>query len=74
MSQGISPVTGVIDESQVIIDFGQHEGKSIREISDIDPSFYSSLAQEKSSGVYAIRKQRDETFRLYLNPLAQLDQ
>ena len=69
-----SPITGVIDESNVIIDFGKHEGKTVREVSELDPEFYSSLADEKGEGVYAIRRHRDKTFRLYLNPLAQMDQ
>ncbi len=73
MSQYSSPVTGVIDESKVILDFGKHEGKSISEISKLDPDFYESLVDDKGEGVYAIRRNRDKTFRLYLNPLAQMD-
>ena len=73
MSQIQSPVTGIIDEAKVILDFGKHEGKSVREILDLDPEFYSSLVDEKGEGVYAIRRHRDKTFRLYLNPLAQMD-
>jgi hypothetical protein len=75
MSQAsYSPVTGIIDEANVIIDFGKHEGKSVKEVSGVDPDFYSSLVDEKGEGVYAIRRHRDKTFRLYLNPLAQMDQ
>ena len=74
MSQANSPITGIIDESQVIIDFGKYEGKSVKEIADADPEFYSSLVNEKGEGVYAIRRHRDKSFRLYLNPLAQMDQ
>ena len=69
-----SPITGIIDESQVIIDFGKYEGRSVKEIADVDPDFYSSLVNEKGEGVYAIRRHRDKSFRLYLNPLAQMDQ
>ena len=69
-----SPVTGIIDESNVIIDFGKYEGKSVKEIFDADPEFYILLADEKAEGVYAIRRHRDKSFRLYLNPLAQMDQ
>jgi len=74
MSQSQSPITGIIDESIVILDFGKHEGKSIKEISELDPEFYSVLVDEKGEGIYAIRRHRDKTFRLYLNPLAQMDQ
>ncbi len=75
MSQNqISPITGIIDESEVIIDFGRHEGVTVKELSRRDPEFYASLAGEKGEGVFAIRRHRDKTFRLYLNPLAQMDQ
>ena len=73
MSQHHSPVTGIIDESAVILDFGKYEGKSVKEIAQLDPEFYTSLVDEKGEGVYAIRRHRDKTFRLYLNPLAQMD-
>ena len=75
MSQNqMSPVTGIIDESMVIIDFGKHEGITVKELQAVDPGFYASLAGEKGEGVFAIRRHRDKTFRLYLNPLAQMDQ
>jgi hypothetical protein len=75
MSQSTnSPITGIIDESNVILDFGKHEGRSVKEIAELDPDFYDSLADDKGEGVYAIRRHRDKTFRLYLNPLAQMDQ
>ena len=73
MSQSHSPVTGIIDESIVILDFGKYEGKSVKEVSSTDPEFYTTLADDKGEGVYAIRRHRDKTFRLYLNPLAQMD-
>lgn len=66
-------MTGVIEESQVIIDFGKHEGKSVQQIAELDPGFYSRLAQEKENGVFAIRRHRDKTFRLYINPLSNID-
>ncbi len=75
MSQNqMSPITGIIDESQVIIDFGKHEGITVQELQVVDPAFYSTLAGDKGEGVFAIRRHRDKTFRLYLNPLAQMDQ
>lgn len=66
-------MTGVIEENLVIIDFGKHEGKSVQEIAEADPSFYQRLAQEKDNGIFAIRRHRDKTFRLYINPLSNID-
>ena len=68
-----SPVTGIIDENLVIIDFGKYEGKSVQEIAELDPTFYGKLATEKENGVFAIRRHRDKTFRLYINPLSNMD-
>ena len=73
-SRSPSPITGVIDEANVLIDFGKYEGKTVHELATLDPEFYSSLANEKGEGMFAIRRHRDKTFRLYLNPLAQMDQ
>jgi broad specificity phosphatase PhoE len=73
MSNHGSPVTGIIDERLVIIDFGKYEGKSVQEIADLDPIFYEKLATEKENGVFAIRRHRDKTFRLYINPLSNID-
>lgn len=68
-----SPVTGIIDEKLVIIDFGKYEGKSVSEVADLDPPFYDRLVTEKESGIFAIRRHRDKTFRLYINPLSNMD-
>ncbi len=68
-----SPITGVIDESNVIIDFGKYEGRTVKELAYLDPVLYAALASEKNDGSVSIRRHRDKTFRLYLNPLAQLD-
>jgi broad specificity phosphatase PhoE len=73
MSASGSPVTGVIDEGLVVIDFGKHEGRTVEQIADLDPSFYERLASEKESGVFAIRRHKDKTFRLYINPLSNID-
>lgn len=74
MALAQSPITGVIDESLVYIDFGKHEGKSIKDIQDLDPEFYTKLSAEKDRGTFAIRRHRDKTFRLYMNPLSSMDQ
>ncbi len=73
MSQAPSPVTGIIDEREVFIDFGKYEGKSVQQIAEIDQEFYNRLASEKENGSFAIRRGRDKTFRLYINPLSQID-
>lgn len=73
MSSNASPVTGIIDEQLVIVDFGKYEGKTVQEIAELDPLFYDKLASEKENGVFAIRRQRDKTFRLYVNPLSNMD-
>jgi broad specificity phosphatase PhoE len=73
MSSQSSPVTGIIDEELVIIDFGKYEGKSVQEVADLDPPFYERLAAEKESGSFAIRRHRDKSFRLYINPLSNID-
>lgn len=73
MSATTSPVTGIIDESLVIIDFGKYEGKSVHEIAELDPPFYEKLVHEKANGIFAIRRHRDKSFRLYINPLSNID-
>ena len=61
-----SPLTGIIEEEKVIIDFGEHEGKSIFEISDTHPDFYQYLLTIKEKGEFMIRRAKDKSFRLYL--------
>jgi hypothetical protein len=68
-----SPVTGIIDESLVILDFGKYEGKSVEQVAELDREFYDKLASEKENGVFAIRRHRDKTFRLYVNPLSNVE-
>ncbi len=64
-----SPLTGVIEETDVIIDFGEYEGRRVSEIKEIDPDLYLQLVQEKELDNIAIRRNRDKSFRLYMNPL-----
>ncbi len=66
MSQEVSPVTGILEEDQVFVDFGEHEGKSILELSDTDPEYYEYLIEVKNQGNCAIRRTRDKIFRLYM--------
>ena len=66
-----SPVTGIIDEKEVIIDFGKYEGKTVSQVAEEDPEFYGVLSSQKDN--FAIRRHRDKTFRLYMNPLFTFD-
>ncbi len=69
MSTNLSPLTGVIEESQVILDFGQFEGHSVSDLKNQDPELYRQLIQEKENDNVAIRRNKDKTYRLYMNPL-----
>ena len=64
--QEVSPVTGIIEEDQVFIDFGEHEGKSILEVADTLPDYYDFLKESKDSGGCTIRRSKDKCFRLYI--------
>lgn len=68
-----SPVTGIIEETNVVIDFGKHEGRTVAELASVDPSFYEKLKTERETGAFSIRRFRDKTFRLYLSPLSTID-
>lgn len=68
-----SPVTGVIDEENVLLDFGKYEGRSVKDVAEIDPEFYNKLILQKDQAGFAIRRYKDKTFRLYVNPLSNLD-
>jgi hypothetical protein len=65
----VSPLTGIIAEEHVVIDFGDHEGKSVLEVSDTEPDFYKYLLQEKEEGNFSIRRAKDKSFRLYVNEI-----
>ncbi|PIK16292.1 hypothetical protein [Halobacteriovorax sp. JY17] len=69
--QEISPVTGIIDECQVVIDFGEHEGKSVLEVADEMPEFYDFLIESREKGSCMIRRSKDKCFRLYVNSTLQ---
>ena len=60
-----SPLTGILAEETVIIDFGEHEGKSVLEIADTHPKFYSFLIEQRESGNFAIKRTKNKEFRLY---------
>ena len=68
----LSPVTGIIDEASVIIDFGAHEGRTVSEIFEVDRDFYERLTTIRETGNFSIRRNSDKTFRLYINPLVSI--
>lgn len=67
MAQELSPLTGIIEEDKVYVDFGEHEGKSILEVADTMPDFYDFLIDKKNSGRCAIRRSKDKCYRLYVS-------
>lgn len=66
MAQELSPITGIIEEDKVYVDFGEHEGKSILEIADTQPDFYQFLIDRKNTNRCAIRRTKDKVYRLYV--------
>lgn len=62
----ISPVTGILEEDQVFLDFGEHEGKSILEIADTLPDYYQFLIDKKTAGHSQIRRTKHKIFKLYV--------
>ena len=66
--QEVSPLTGIIAEDLVVIDFGEHEGKSVLEIADCHPNYYEFLIDQKDTGNFSIRRTKDKIFRLYVHP------
>lgn len=71
MAAEISPVTGIIAEESVFVDFGEHEGKSILEIQDTLPEYYDFLIEKKDTGHCTIRRSKDKSFRLYVTNTLQ---
>lgn len=70
-AQEISPLTGIIAEESVVIDFGDFEGRSVLEIADTEPEYYSFLLSEKERGNFSIRRTKDKIFRLYVHSTLQ---
>lgn len=66
----VSPITGIIAEDLVYVDFGEHEGKSVLEIADTLPEFYDFLVESKEVGKCTIRRSKDKSFRLYVTQTA----
>ena len=66
----VSPLTGIIAEELVYVDFGEHEGKSVLEIADTLPDFYDFLIESKEDGRCIIRRSKDKCFRLHVSQTA----
>lgn len=66
----ISPLTGIIAEELVYVDFGEHEGKSVLEVADTLPEFYDFLLESKEGGRCTIRRSKDKSYRLYVSQTA----
>lgn len=64
--QNVSPLTGIIAEENVFVDFGEHEGKSVLEVQDTLPDYYDFLIEKKDTGHCTIRRNKDKSFRLYV--------
>lgn len=62
-----SPLTGIIAEETVFIDFGEHEGKSILEVSDTHPNYYDFLVTQREKGNFAIKRNKNKMFTLHCN-------
>ena len=66
-----SPLTGIFEEDTVIIDFGDHEGKSVLEVSDTHPEFYEKMIRLKGSKLseFTIRRGSSDHnyYRLSMN-------
>ena len=65
----VSPLTGIFEEDRVVIDFGDHQGKSVLEISDTHPEFYQLMIQlkDQKGSEFSIRRSKDKDFRLSMN-------
>ena len=67
LQQEVSPLTGILAEETVVIDFGEHEGKSVLEIADTCPDFYKYLIDQRTEGNFSIRRSKDKIFRLFVH-------
>ncbi len=68
----ISPLTGILAEEDVFLDFGEHEGKSVLEIADTCPDYYDYMIGKKEKGNFMIRRSKDKLFRLYIHESTNL--
>ena len=69
----VSPLTGIFEEDEVVIDFGIHEGKSVMEVSDTHPEFYQLMIKFKDEkfSEFNIRRGQHKHYLLNMNIPAQ---
>lgn len=65
--QDISPLTGVLAEDRVVIDFGEHTGKSVLQLNVDEHEYYDYLLEQKQEGNFFIKRNKDKIFRLYVS-------
>ena len=58
-SKDLSPLTGVIAEDRVVIDFGEHIGKSVLQLNVDEHEYYDYLLEQKSEGNFFIKRNKD---------------
>ncbi len=66
-AKNLSPLTGVIAEDNVVIDFGEHTGKSVLQLNIEDHEYYDFLLEQKEEGNFFIKRNKDKIFRLYVS-------
>lgn len=66
-AKDLSPLTGVIAEDRVVIDFGEHSGKSVLQLNIEDHDYYDFLLEQKEEGNFFIKRNKDKIFRLYVS-------
>lgn len=62
-----SPITGIIGEELVFLDFGVYLGKSVMEIFDVDQDFYQYMKERRDSGELLIKRMKDKSYLLTLD-------
>ena len=67
MEKETSPLTGIIEEDKVFVDFGEHEGKSVLEIADTLPEYYQYLVGKKNQGICTVRRGKHQSYRLHIS-------
>lgn len=65
-----SPITGIIEEKLVIVEFGNYQGTNLADVARYYPAYYRRLVELKEQ--LAIRRHKDKSFRLYVNPLSEI--
>jgi hypothetical protein len=65
--QDLSPLTGVLAEDRVVIDFGEHTGKSVLQLNVDEHEYYDYLLEQKQEGNFFIKRNKDKIFRLYVS-------